>query len=450
MGSITDGGGVGGGAGLTQEQSDVLAHLSINGDTSRLISDVAIQTTEHSLHFGDVFSASATNATIAFTHNASGAVSLPMVSRLGDHSTVDGQTFAAPTYKHFEAYTEKDLGSVAGVNTPIAYTRMATPVGNTASFGTTFQVAEAYTGDLHYVIKVAGVTVQNRTYAVDVAAGEIVTQFWREPTLSFGGQELEIILTKADDTNLMVYSDADNGTRPWVVSNSRDWSDREIDTPVADPLWNADALQDFKVVIPPGGLPEGSSCVFAEFGTYTGSYGYLNDALILDIDYLGPVSTGAGVISTTPTGLLLYVVIMTKAKFDSFTIGQTYTFAENGPHDATMINMAIQGNPTERQTVVARRAIRANLTVADESKWDRYFTTNGTGGPSSSRDTDWASPIRGTGSSTTTQAEFVCALIGIASSTAGFDGGLECGTYRKLRSSFHHKDSPEFMSLMGI
>ncbi|AFK66642.1 hypothetical protein COPG_00046 [Colwellia phage 9A] len=214
--------GGGGGNALTAQQEAVLAHLALSasGET-RLLTDIPLQTTEHSLYLGDVFSVSAANRELFFTNQESGIVASAPVTYMGDHSSPAGQTVSEVMRKKYGAYLEKPLGDNTNVLPAVAYSRSATPLENTASYGTTFRTAESYTGGLHYMIKVGTRVVQHRHYDVVITSGEVVTQFWKEPTVSIKDVELTIELSKDDGSDLMVYADSVATTRPWVISNSR-------------------------------------------------------------------------------------------------------------------------------------------------------------------------------------------------------------------------------------
>lgn len=209
--------------GISDKYQAILEHFTLNKDEARMVLDIDFQTTEHTLYFGDSRSISTGGAELFTTNEITGEVSSFVEYSMGDHSIVAGQTVSEPRFKKFSPYKEKRLGAESNTLPSVAYTRTATPTENTASYGTTFRAAESYEGDLHYTIKVRGKTIQHRHYQVNISSGDMVTQFWKAPTVSFAGAELTIELTKDGGGDFMVYADADDNTKPWVISNSRRW-----------------------------------------------------------------------------------------------------------------------------------------------------------------------------------------------------------------------------------
>lgn len=219
------------GGGGTGSASALNQYLKYNPVTKRIEASRPVQTTLHSLYFGDMHAMSSTGSNVMWTNQETGAGYNAVGTAVGPHAQQGGEWVAnQPTSRYYHAFNPVEFGTVGDGSFVFDYNSTDVLYNTKSSeWGHEWVAGEAYKGTLTYKISLrpSDRVITYREYDVDVQVGDAVKQLFMTPVDIYSGDLVHFELQKEDSSYMKIRSTNAND-KYWVKVFIREFEDRSV------------------------------------------------------------------------------------------------------------------------------------------------------------------------------------------------------------------------------
>lgn len=194
-------------------------------------------------------------------------------------------------------------------------------------------------------------------------------------------------------------------------------------------------------------MPDSTSQILAKFGDFVGTDEDL-DKILVDVDYLGLQSLLSTNTQGDAGGILLEVVIIPTATADLYTIGRTYTFAQIGPDNPTILNMQIALAIQEPVVYRGKMAI-GHKTLSNNVLYSHCYVNNGAlAAPVYKNSVAEEAFLSSSAARLSTNSAFTVVLQVININGFDINAGQVLGTIKKLGLGFGKLSDPSTLAFL--